>query len=64
MAEKIVAVVAGGAVEDEHSAGAANRRWGLGDELFGEVEMEVACAHVRSFFVVQITVSYTVLTVA
>jgi hypothetical protein len=34
-------VLAGGPVDEEHAAGAANRLWGLGNQLFGEVEIEV-----------------------
>jgi hypothetical protein len=53
IAEKKVVVVAGVAVEEEHAAGAANGRWGLGDELFGEVEMEVGYTHSMFILVVQ-----------
>ena len=41
IAEVIVLIVAGVAVEDEHAAGASDGWRGLGDEVFGEVEMEV-----------------------
>jgi hypothetical protein len=51
--EKKVVVVAGAAVEEEHAAGAANSRWGLGDQLFGEVEMEVGYTHFMFILVVQ-----------
>ena len=47
IAKKIVLVGAGGTVEDEHAAGAANRWWGLGNQLFGEVEIEVGYAQFR-----------------
>ena len=53
IAEKKVVVVAGAAVEEEHAAGAPNSRWGLGDELFGEVEMEVGYTHSMFILVVQ-----------
>jgi hypothetical protein len=53
IAEKKIVVVAGAAVEEEHAAGAANSRWGLGDELFGEVEMEVGYTHSMFILVVQ-----------
>ena len=48
IAKKIVLVGAGGPVDDEHAAGAANRRWGLGDQLFGQVEIEVGYEQIRS----------------
>ena len=47
IAKKIVLVGSGGAIEDEHAAGTANRRWGLGNQLFGEVEIEVGYAQFR-----------------
>jgi hypothetical protein len=50
IAKKIVLVDAGGAIENEHAAGAANRRWGLGDQLFGEFEIEVGYAQFREKF--------------
>ena len=50
IAEKIVVVVAGGAIDDQHAAGAANGRWGLGDQLFGEIEIEVGYEHSMSFY--------------
>ena len=40
-----VGVGAGAAVHDEHAAGAADGGRGLGDEFFGEVEVEVGDAH-------------------
>ena len=49
IAKEIVVVFAGGAVEDEHAAGAADGRWGLRDQLFGEIEMEVGYAHSCQF---------------
>ncbi len=45
IAEEVVAVFGGGAVEDEHAAGATDRRRRLGDEFFGEIEMEVGYTH-------------------
>ena len=45
IAEEVVAVLAGVAVEDEHTAGATDRWRGLCDELFGEIEMEVGYTH-------------------
>ena len=53
IAKKKVVVVAGVPVEQQHAAGAANRRWGLGDQLFGKVEMEVGYAHSMVILVVQ-----------
>jgi hypothetical protein len=50
--KKIVVVTAGGAVKEEHAAGAANLRWGLGDEVFGEVEIEVGYEHLMLILVV------------
>ena len=44
-AKSVVGVGAGGAVEDEHAAGAADGGRSLGDEVFGEVEVEVGDAH-------------------
>ncbi len=35
-----------GAIEVHHAAGAADRGWGLGDEVFGEREVEVGDEHV------------------
>jgi len=49
IAKKIVVVAARGAVENQHPAAAANGRWRLGDQLFGEVEMEVGYSHSMSF---------------
>ncbi len=60
IAKKIIVVASGGAIEDEHAAGTANRRWGLGNQLFGEVEIEVGYAHFMSNFVVQIVVNCVV----
>ena len=48
IAEKIVLVSAGGAVDREHATRASNRRWGLGDQLFGKVEIEIGYAQIRS----------------
>ena len=48
IAKKIVVVDAGGPVDDQHAAGAANRRWGLGNQLFGKVEIEVGYEQIRS----------------
>jgi len=45
VAEKIVAVVCSGAVDEHHAAGATNERRGLSDQVFGEVEMEVGYTH-------------------
>ena len=45
VAEEVVAILAGVTVEDEHAAGAADRRGRLRDELFREIEMEVGYAH-------------------
>ena len=53
VAEEVVAIFAGVAVEDEHAAGAADGRRGLRDELFGEIEMEVGYAHCFDFSVQQ-----------
>jgi hypothetical protein len=46
-------VAAGGSVEEEHAAGAANRRWGLGYQLFGQVEMEVGYEQSMSILAVK-----------
>ncbi len=43
--EGLIRVGTGVAIHDEHAAGAADRGWGLGDELFGEIEVEVGDAH-------------------
>jgi len=43
--EEIVVEGAGCAVEDEHTASAAEVWWSLRDEVFGEVEVEVSDAH-------------------
>ena len=43
--EVLVGVGAGLAVEHEHAAGAADGGRSLGDEFFGEIEMEVGDAH-------------------
>ena len=48
--KKNIVVGSGGAVEDEHAAGSTNRRWGLGDQLLGEVEIKVGYAQIRSIF--------------
>jgi hypothetical protein len=45
IAEEVVAVLTGVAVEDEHAAGAADGRGRLRDEFFGELEMEIGYAH-------------------
>jgi len=45
VAEEVVAILTGMAVEDKHAAGAADGRRRLRDELFGEIEMEVGYAH-------------------
>jgi hypothetical protein len=45
VAEVIVLILAGLAVEDEHAAGASDGWRGLGDEFFREVEMEVGYVH-------------------
>ena len=45
IAEEVVSVFSGTAVEAEHAAGAANRRRRLGDEFFGKIEMKVGYAH-------------------
>jgi hypothetical protein len=45
-------VVSGGPIEDEHAAGAANRRWGLGNQLFGEVEIEIGYAQIGQILMV------------
>ena len=47
--EKIVLVRPRGAVEPQHAAAAANRRWRLGNQRFRQVEMEVDYAHSMSF---------------
>ena len=46
--EKTVLVGTRFTVENKHPAGAANRRWGLGDQLFGKVEIEVGYEQIRS----------------
>jgi hypothetical protein len=51
VAEEVVAILTGAAVEDEHAAGAADRRRRLRDELFGEIEIEVGYAHFIDFSV-------------
>jgi len=43
--EEVVGESAGGAVEDQHAAGAADGGWVLGDEVLGEIEVEVGDAH-------------------
>ena len=48
VAKKIVLEGSASSVEDEHAAGAANLRWGLGYQLFGKVEIEVGYAQFRS----------------
>ena len=45
VAEEVIAVFSGAAVETEHAAGAANRRRRLGDEFFRKIEMEVRYTH-------------------
>ena len=49
-------VLAGGSIEDKHTAGATNLRWGLGDQLFRQVEMEVGYEQSMSILVVNIVV--------
>ncbi len=43
--EVIVLDSAGGAIDAEHATGAAGRGRGLGDEVFGQIEVEVGYAH-------------------
>jgi hypothetical protein len=49
IAEEIVAVFSRLPVEEEHAAGASNRRRRLGDQFFGEIEMEIGYTH-RFYF--------------
>lgn len=45
IAEEVVTVFAGAAVEAEHAAGAAHGWRRLGDKFFGEIEIEVGYTH-------------------
>ena len=47
IAEELSSIRAGGAVKNQHAAGAANRRRGLGDQFFGKVEIEVGYTHLH-----------------
>ena len=49
-------VLARSSIKDQHAAGAANPRWGLRDQLFGKIEMEVGYEHCTSILVVNIVV--------
>jgi hypothetical protein len=45
VSEEVILDAAGGAFDAQHTAGSAGCGWGLGDEVFGEVEVEVGDAH-------------------